>query len=85
MALTAAHHIVFANEKGGTGKSTTAVHTAVALAALGYDVGMIDLDPRQRTFTIAADKAPLAVRLDPNTWTLMDVEFAARTPKKPAF
>ena len=29
------HFIVFANEKGGTGKSTTAVHTAVALAASG--------------------------------------------------
>ena len=29
------HFIVFANEKGGTGKSTTAVHTAVALAAAG--------------------------------------------------
>ena len=46
-----AHHIVFANEKGGTGKSTTAVHTAIALTALGHRVGMIDLDPRQRTVT----------------------------------
>jgi chromosome partitioning protein len=26
------HRIVFANEKGGTGKSTTAVHIAIALA-----------------------------------------------------
>ncbi|MEJ7927010.1 division plane positioning ATPase MipZ [Sphingobium sp. AN641] len=45
------HIIVFANEKGGTGKSTTAVHTAIALTALGHRVGMIDLDPRQRTVT----------------------------------
>jgi chromosome partitioning protein len=45
------HLIVFANEKGGTGKSTTAVHTAIALTALGHNVGMIDLDPRQRTVT----------------------------------
>ena len=44
-----AHHIVFANEKGGTGKSTTAVHVAVALAHQGHKVGIIDLDPRQRT------------------------------------
>jgi Mrp family chromosome partitioning ATPase len=29
-----AHRIVFANEKGGTGKSTTAVHIGVALAYL---------------------------------------------------
>ena len=45
------HLIIFANEKGGTGKSTTAVHTAIALSALGHDVGLIDLDPRQRTVT----------------------------------
>ncbi|MEO1488146.1 MAG: division plane positioning ATPase MipZ [Pseudomonadota bacterium] len=44
-----AHRIVFANEKGGTGKSTTAVHIGVALAYLGARVTMLDLDPRQRT------------------------------------
>ncbi|HEX8216371.1 MAG TPA: division plane positioning ATPase MipZ [Allosphingosinicella sp.] len=43
------HFIIFANEKGGTGKSTTAVHTAVALAASGRRVAAIDLDTRQRT------------------------------------
>ena len=45
------HFIVFANEKGGTGKSTTAVHTAIALAASGHRVGVLDLDSRQRTTT----------------------------------
>ena len=45
----ASHRIVFANEKGGTGKSTTAVHTAIALAYKGARVAAIDLDPRQRT------------------------------------
>lgn len=44
------HFIVFANEKGGTGKSTTAVHIAVALAAQGRRVAAIDLDTRQKTF-----------------------------------
>ena len=44
-----AHRIVFANEKGGTGKSTTAVHIAVALSFQGARVAAIDLDPRQRT------------------------------------
>lgn len=43
------HHIVFANEKGGTGKSTTAVHVAIALASRGARVACIDLDSRQRT------------------------------------
>ncbi|HYZ48261.1 MAG TPA: division plane positioning ATPase MipZ [Sphingomonas sp.] len=49
MALSGAHVIVFANEKGGTGKSTTAVHVAVALAAQGRSVAALDLDYRQRT------------------------------------
>lgn len=47
---TTPHRIVFANEKGGTGKSTTAVHVAVALAYRGANVVGIDLDSRQRTF-----------------------------------
>ena len=45
------HFIVYANEKGGTGKSTTAVHTAIALAATGHKVAALDLDSRQRTMT----------------------------------
>lgn len=49
MAARSAHRIVFANEKGGTGKSTTAVHVAVALAYQGAKVAALDLDPRQRT------------------------------------
>ena len=46
---TTPHVIVFANEKGGTGKSTTAVHVAIALAAKGARVACLDLDHRQRT------------------------------------
>ena len=49
MAGAAPHFITFANEKGGTGKSTTAVHSAVALAAQGRKVAALDLDTRQRT------------------------------------
>ena len=49
MAGAQPHFIVFANEKGGTGKSTTAVHSAVALAAGGRRVAALDLDTRQRT------------------------------------
>lgn len=49
MADTGPHFLVFANEKGGTGKSTTAMHSAVALAAQGRRVAAIDLDTRQRT------------------------------------
>jgi chromosome partitioning protein len=43
--------IVVGNEKGGSGKSTVAVHIAVALLKLGQSVATIDLDTRQRSFT----------------------------------
>lgn len=43
--------IVVGNEKGGTGKSTTAIHLAVALMRQGFSVATLDLDPRQRTLT----------------------------------
>src|SRR3546814_9887177 len=49
MAANGAHVIVFGNEKGGTGKSTTAMHVAIALAAGGSKVATIDLDARQKT------------------------------------
>jgi chromosome partitioning protein len=41
--------IVLGNEKGGTGKSTVAVHLAVALAGEGRRVVLHDLDERQKT------------------------------------
>ena len=39
------------NEKGGSGKSTTAMHLTVALMKSGYMVGTLDLDARQGTFS----------------------------------
>ena len=42
--MAKAHHIVFANEKGGTGKSTTAVHVAIALASRGARVAFTHID-----------------------------------------
>ncbi|QHQ33788.1 division plane positioning ATPase MipZ [Algicella marina] len=44
-----AHIIVLGNEKGGTGKSTTAMHVTTALLHSGYPVGIIDLDLRQES------------------------------------
>jgi chromosome partitioning protein len=41
--------LVFGNEKGGAGKSTVAMHTAVALLHKGLRLAYIDLDLRQRT------------------------------------
>ncbi len=46
-----AHVVVLGNEKGGSGKSTTALHIAVALMKAGQKVATIDLDSRQQSFT----------------------------------
>jgi chromosome partitioning protein len=46
-----AHVVVLGNEKGGSGKSTTAMHVAVALMNVGQRVATIDLDSRQKSFT----------------------------------
>lgn len=43
--------IVFGNQKGGSGKSTMAIHVVVSLLQNGYKVGTIDLDSRQATMT----------------------------------
>lgn len=45
-----AHIIVVGNEKGGSGKSTAAMHVAIALARMGHPVGALDLDLRQSSF-----------------------------------
>jgi len=46
-----AHVVVLGNEKGGSGKSTTALHIAVALLKAGQRVATVDLDSRQKSFT----------------------------------
>jgi len=46
-----AHVIVLGNEKGGSGKSTTAMHVLVALLKTGARVASIDTDGRQRSLT----------------------------------
>jgi chromosome partitioning protein len=43
--------IVLGNEKGGSGKSTTAMHIVVSLLTEGYRVATIDLDARQKSLT----------------------------------
>ena len=50
MADQRAHIVVFGNEKGGSGKTTAAMHVAVALARRASASAAIDLDTRQRSF-----------------------------------
>ena len=51
MNRTGTHVIVIGNEKGGSGKSTTAFHLAIYLLYQGFRVASIDCDSRQQTFT----------------------------------
>src|SRR6266567_9089726 len=48
---TSPHVIVVGNEKGGSGKTTVAMHIAIALMKAGQRVATIDLDSRQKSLT----------------------------------
>jgi len=50
-SVKSARVIVVANEKGGSGKSTVAMHVTIALMKLNERVATIDLDSRQKTLT----------------------------------
>ncbi len=50
-AAKQAYIIVLGNEKGGCGKTTTAMHLMVGLLRLGFSVGSIDIDSRQRSLS----------------------------------
>jgi chromosome partitioning protein len=74
-----AHVIVFGNEKGGTGKTTTAMHVAIALTRIGKTVAAIDLDGRQRTFARYIENRAAFVARSGKSLPLPDVQVVERS------
>ena len=79
-----AHIIVVGNEKGGSGKSTTSMHVATALARMGHRVGALDLDVRQRSFArYLENRAAFSVREGLNLPMPVLGSLAAETDEGP--
>lgn len=74
-----AHIIVIGNEKGGSGKSTTAMHIVASLLKREMRVTVIDLDSRQKSLARYLENRANYADQHNLTLTMPDVHVLART------
>jgi chromosome partitioning protein len=71
--------IVFTNDKGGVGKTTTVANLAVGLAAKGIKTLVLDMDPQaDATFALLAQRPPEASQgyIPPSAYSLLTEHYS---------